>query len=112
MVERGNIIQRSHGLLPPDIRPQLPDLYSGEEHSLESKALVKFFAPDASWSRFASEFDGENIFLGLVSGFEVEVEYFSFSEMLCVRGSYGLAFERDLQFEPKALMALMEDHQG
>ena len=59
-------------MLPPEIKEQLPDLYSGEEYGLEAKALVKFFTPDSNWTWYASEFDGEDIFFGLVSGFEVE----------------------------------------
>jgi hypothetical protein len=111
MVERGYFIQRGHGLLPPDIRSQLPDLYSGKEHSLESEALVKFFTPDSNWSWFASEFDGEDTFFGLVSGFEVELGYFSLSELQSVKGPLGLPIERDLYFKPQALKGLKEKHQ-
>jgi hypothetical protein len=112
MVERGNIIQRGHGLLPSDIRPQLPDLYSGEELGLMAMALVKFFSPESNWTWYASEYDGEDLFFGLVSGFEVELGYFSLSELQAVRGPWGLPIERDLHFEPKTLKALMEEHQG
>ena len=64
-------------LLDPETREKLPKLYDNEEQGLEAKALVKFFTPDAQWTWYASEFDGEDVFFGLVSGFEVELGYFS-----------------------------------
>ena len=33
-------------------------------------AQVKFFTPDSNLTWYASEFDGEDIFFGLVSGFD------------------------------------------
>ena len=89
----------------------LPELYSGEEKRLEAQAQVKFFTPDSNWTSYASEFDGEDIFLGLVAGFEVELGYFSLSELQSVRGPWGLPIERDLHFEPKTLRELQEMHQ-
>jgi hypothetical protein len=64
-------------LLDPETREKLPKLYENEEQGLEAKALVKFFSPETSWTWYASEFDGEDLFFGLVSGFEVELGYFS-----------------------------------
>lgn len=98
-------------LLDQDSREKLPSLYSGEEVGLEALAQVKFFTPDSSWTWYASEFDGEDIFFGLVSGFEVELGYFSLKEMQEVRGPLGLPIELDLYFEPKSLRELMERHQ-
>jgi hypothetical protein len=59
---------------------------------------------------YASEFDGEDTFFGLVSGFEVEYGYFSLKELDEARGPMGLPIERDLQFEPKTLRELEEYH--
>jgi hypothetical protein len=106
--EQGATIPRGHELLPIELKEQLPNLYSGEEYGLESKALVKFFTPDSNWTWFASEFDGEDIFFGLVSGFEVELGYFSLSELERVKGPMGLPIERDLHFQPKSLQKLIE----
>jgi len=97
-------------LLPDEIRAQLPPLYSGEEQGLEAKALVKFFTPDSNWTWYASEFDGEDTFFGLVSGFEVELGYFSLSELESVHGPLGLPIERDKFFEPTSLRELQEQH--
>ncbi len=97
-------------LLDPDNREKLPALYSGEELGLMAIALVKFFTPDSNWTWYASEFDGEDLFFGLVSGFEVELGYFSLLELQSVKGSLGLPIERDLYYEPKTLKELMKKH--
>jgi hypothetical protein len=97
-------------LLDQASREKLPPLYSGEEKGLEALAQVKFFTPDSNWTWYASEFDGEDIFFGLVSGFEVELGYFSLKELQETRGPMGLSIERDLYFEPKTLNEFMERH--
>lgn len=70
----------------------------------ESKmAIVKFFDPTSQWTWFASEFDGEDMFFGVVVGFEREFGYFSLAELQAVRGRFGLGIERDLWFTPTPL---------
>lgn len=103
---------RGHKLLTKEIREKLPSLYSNEELGLLALAIVKYFTPDSNWTWYASEFDGEDIFFGLVSGFEVELGYFALSELEEARGPLGLPIERDLHFEPKTLKELMEMHRG
>jgi len=77
---------------------------------LDALAQVKFFTPDTNWIWYASEFDGEDFFFGLVSGFEVELGYFSLNELREARGPLGLPIERDVYFEPKTLRDLMKMH--
>ena len=95
---------------PDEVREKLPPLYSGEELGLMAQALVKFFTPDSNWTWYASEFDGDDIFFGLVSGFAIELGYFSLSELQSVRGPLGLPIERDLHFKPQTLKVLQEKH--
>jgi hypothetical protein len=97
-------------LLDPDSREKLPQLYSGEEKGLDALALVKFFTPAGSWTWYASEFDGVDIFYGLVIGFEIEFGYFSLEELKSIRGPLGLHIERDLYFQPKSLRELRDMH--
>ena len=47
---------------------------------------------------------------GLVSGLEIELGYFSLSELQSVKGPMGLLIERDLHFESKSLQELQEKH--
>ena len=99
-------------LLDDESKEKLPPLYSGENLGLDAIAEVKFFTPDSNWTWYASEFDGEDIFFGLVSGFEVELGYFSLKELKEAKGPLGLPIERDLHFEPKSLRVLQERHRN
>ncbi len=65
-IEQGKIPRGHELLLAAEIKAQLPKLYENEEYGLDGKALVKFFTPDSNWTLYASEFDGEDIMLGLV----------------------------------------------
>ena len=94
-------------LLTKKVLRKLPELYSQEDKGLEAVAVVKFFTPDSSWTWYATEFDGEDLFFGLVDGFEKELGYFRLSELKQVKGKLGLPIERDRYFEPKQLKELM-----
>jgi hypothetical protein len=91
-------------------REKLPPLYSSEEKGLDALAQVEFFTPGSNWTWYASELDGKDLFFGLVSGFEVELGYFSLKEFLETRGPMGLFIERDLYFEPKTMEELINLH--
>jgi len=95
-------------LLDKASREKLPPLYSGEEKGLDALAQVKFFTPDSNWTWYASEFDGEDLFFGLVDGLEMELGYFSLKELNEVHGPLGLPIERDLYYEPKTLKEIMD----
>lgn len=69
-------------------------------------AWVKYFTPDSSWTWYATEFDGQDTFFGLVQGLEEELGYFSLAELQQVRGPLGLPIERDLHFQPTPLSQL------
>jgi hypothetical protein len=87
-------------LLTADIRKKLPALYS-QENVKDPIVHVRYFATWSNWTWFATEFDGEDTFFGMVHGFEKELGYFSLSEM--ESGSGRSAIERDLYFTPKPL---------
>jgi hypothetical protein len=115
---------RTEPLLDAESRAKLPALYSQEEKGLDAIAQVKFFTPDSNWTWYASEgseieanqysdaLEGDKDFLcfGLVSGFEVELGYFSLKELEEVHGPLGLPIERDKHYEPKTLRQLQELH--
>ncbi len=98
-----DIEARKKELLLDDIREQFPKLYETDGMGLMAIAIVKFFTPDANWTWYATEFDGEDIFFGLVDGFEKELGYFSLHELATIRGRLGLPVERDQTFEPETL---------
>lgn len=93
------------GLLTAEIRRRLPPLYSTEEES-DPMVIAKFFTPWSSWSWYAIEFDGTDLFFGLVEGHARELGYFSLSELEAIRGPGGVKIERDMHFKPRKLQRL------
>lgn len=85
-------------LLTAEIRQALPPLRSTEALGMDAPIIVKFFTPTSNWTWYATEFDGEDLFFGLVDGLERELGYFSLAELESVRGPYGVGIERDLYF--------------
>ena len=70
-------------------------------------AQVKFFYPDFGWTWYGVEFDGEDLFYGLVDGFEKELGSFSLSELLQNRGKLWCEIERDVYFTPTPIRELL-----
>jgi hypothetical protein len=99
-------------LLPSELRAILPPLYTNEKQEMEAVAPIKYFTPDSNWSWYPTEFDGQDVFFGLVSGMEVELGYFSLSELEGVRGMLYLPVERDLYYTPTKLKDLRRMHTG
>jgi hypothetical protein len=97
-------------LLPGNLRAVLPKLHSQEQKGLDAIAPLKFFTPDANWTWYPTEFDGDDLFFGLVNGFMVEFGYFSLTELESVRGPMVLPIERDVYFKPQSLQALKAYH--
>lgn len=90
-------------LLTQELRRKLPPLHS-QEHVEDPVAIVKFFHPLSGWTWYATEFDGEDVFFGLIIGYEREPGYFSLSELEGIgRDGKTLPIERDLYWEPKPL---------
>ncbi len=92
-------------LLPKAVRDSLPPLGTTENEE-NPLCRVKFFYPDFSWTWYAIEFDGDDLFFGFVDGFEKELGYFRLSELLENRGKWGMSIERDCFFTPKPLSEL------
>ena len=90
-------------LLTKAIRKRLPPLYAQEKLSGKAVAHLKLFTPDSSWTFYATEFDGKDLFFGLVEGHDKELGYFSLAELQKVTGPLGLPIERDLYWQPKQL---------
>ena len=90
---------------------QLPALYS-QENNPDPLVVCKFFTPDAGWTWYAIEgspvdadgfYDTDKpkvdfLFFGLVSGLDVELGYFSLSELQRIRGKFVLHVVRDRFF--------------
>ena len=85
-------------LLTQQIRNSFPPWRSTDGQGDEAKIIVKFFTPDSNWTWYATEFDGDDTFFGLVSGHEVELGYFSLKEIEGLRGPLGMPIERDARY--------------
>ena len=81
-------------LLTQANRAALPALGTQEQAGEQAIVHVKFFDPTGSWTWYATEFDGDDTFFGLVDGQEEELGYFSLTELRSVRGRMGLGIER------------------
>ena len=90
-------------LLTKALRGALPPLGATDGQGGQAVAVVKLFTPDSSWTWFAVEFDGDDLFFGLVDGLEMELGYFSLAELESVRGPLGLPIERDRFWTRKTL---------
>ena len=93
-------------LLPRVVQRGLPPLGATEDEH-DPLVRVKFFYPDFSWTWYGIEFDGKDLFFGLVDGFECELGYFRLSELMRAHGKMGLEIERDLYFTPTPLSKLL-----
>ena len=84
----------------------------GKQDNNESDTLVvaKFFCPWNNWTWYATEYDPDSrVCFGLVSGFEVELGYFSLDELEEVTGPGGLTIERDRYWSEKPLKEVRLD---
>lgn len=90
-------------LLTDEMRRRLPALYVTQDEK-DPIVQVKFFSPWNGWTWYATEFDGQDTFFGLVEGYETEWGYFHLSELesVCVFGGVP-AVEQDEFFEPVRL---------
>ena len=94
-------------LINKKIKNIIPKLHEQDSKGFNAIAYVKFFTPDSSWTWYATEFDGVDIFFGLVDGLEKEFGYFSLTELQSVHGPLGMKIERDMYFKPTKVKELM-----
>ena len=86
-------------LLTKALRKKLPQIRQGD-----GTAYVKFFHPLSSWTWYATEFDGKDLFFGLVDGFEKEIGYFSLSELEKIKVCTHIKFKTCIKFVKKILV--------
>lgn len=90
-------------LLTQEDLKRLPKLGETDGQGMKAVAYVKFFHSCSQWTWYATEFDGEDTFFGLVKGLETEFGCFSLKELKSVRDENGLGIERDMYFKPATL---------
>lgn len=94
-------------LLTKELRAKLPPL-DATANEKDPLVVCKFFYPDFNWTWYAIEFDGKDVFYGLVDGYERELGSFSLTELTQNHGKLGCPIERDRWFTPCRLSELMK----
>lgn len=92
-------------LIPKEIKEQIPKLYETEEQT-DPIVYVKLFIDGWTWYITELSIDDDICFGYVVSPFGSELGYFSLKEIQEVKGSLGIAVERDLHFKPIPLSAI------
>jgi hypothetical protein len=105
----GMVNLKRQKLLTAAQRKALPALYANE-HVADPIAIVKFFCPWNGWTWYATEFDGDDRFFGLVQGHDEELGYFMASQLASLIGPGGLGVERDIHFVPTPLSKIRRSH--
>jgi hypothetical protein len=96
-------------LLTPELRSELPKLYS-QDGNKDPKVYAKFFFPAGRWTWFVTEGQQEEedfIFFGYVIGDFEEWGNFSLTELQSV-SVHGLTVERDLYFKQGAMSEVLD----
>ncbi|MGB7208429.1 MAG: DUF2958 domain-containing protein [Pyrinomonadaceae bacterium] len=91
-------------LLPPELKRQIPKLYS-QDSSADPIVYAKFSFPASGWLWFVTEGQttGRDFtFFGYVIGYEAEWGYFMLGELEQVNVN-GLVIERDDDFKQQTL---------
>jgi hypothetical protein len=84
----------------------LPALYANDGKGMDAIAHVKFFNPCGRQTWYITEYDGEDLMFGYVTGADYdEFGYVSLAELMAVRLQFGLYIERDIHFTPKTVAA-------
>ena len=97
-------------LLTDELREKLPPLGASDDEQ-DPMVICKFLTPDSSWTWYAIEFDGGDVFYGWVIGHFAEFGAFRLSELESLRGPWGLPIERDLYFQPKRLSEVQQEEE-
>lgn len=97
-------------LMTEELKRVIPPLRTTECQP-DPVVVAKFFDPCGSWTWYVLEGEPDDedfMFFGLVHGFEVELGYFTLSELQSVRGPLGIGLERDIHFQPTPLRVIRD----
>ncbi|MDX2105622.1 MAG: DUF2958 domain-containing protein [Candidatus Melainabacteria bacterium] len=93
-------------------RKSLPPLYS-QENNRNPKALVHYFDVFSKWHWYAIEFDGKDLFFGLVLGLEKELGYFTLSDFIELNKTSKKAYiVKDSKFKPQSIKEISRKWQN
>lgn len=95
--------RRGHKLLTQKLLERFK--YLGKQDHPQAIVIAKYFHPLSQWTWYATHYDeAEEMFFGLVTGFENELGYFSLHDINGLVN--GIPFERDLYWNEVMLKDL------
>lgn len=101
---------RGHKLLTKELLKRFEAIGSQEQNP-DPLVICKFFDPNSRWTWYATEYLPEDdLFFGLIIGFEAELGYFSYQELQETKSKLGLPLERDLSFNEQRLSEIKKHH--
>lgn len=97
--------------IPQEQLQNLPNLYD-TENDKDPLCHIKLFTPDSNFTWYIIEISQKdsNTCFGLVSGHDIELGYFTLSELSSVRGPLNLPIELDSSFSPTPLSEVKKFH--
>lgn len=98
----------SNRLMPRDLAARTPALYATDGQGNDVIVQARYYLDRTYWEWFLIEYDGEDLCFGLVSGFEVELGYFTLSELESAAEFISDKVRLDTDFEPKPLADVRE----
>ncbi len=98
-------------LIPPELLNTLPNLYDTESQK-DPICQIKLFTPDSNWTWYITEISKEDndTCFGLVAGHELELGYFTLSELSSISGPLGLKIELDSSITSTPLSEVKKLH--
>ena len=98
-------------LMTKALEKRIPKIYSQENKGMDAIAYVHYFNPYGRGDWYVTEYDGKDLFFGMVGLNYIELGYFTLSELEDIRINifgYNMKIERDIYFTPKKLSEVRE----
>lgn len=111
-LKKERLLVNENSFLNKRDRERLPPLYS-QEKNRNPKAQVHYFDVFSKWHWYAIEFDGKDLFFGLVLGLEEELGYFSLSDFIELNETSKKTYiVKDSKFKPQSIKEIRRKWQN
>ena len=111
-LKKERLLVNENSFLNKRDRERLPPLYS-QENNRNPKGQVHYFDVFSKWHWYAIEFDGKDLFFGLVLGLEEELGYFSLSDFIELnKTSKKTYIVKDSKFKPQSIKEIRRKWQN
>jgi hypothetical protein len=104
------IVPEPFHILDDETRARLPTINDSDPSDIDALAPVKFYLADDEQAWYATAFDGQDTFMGLIVNQEIQLGSFSLTDLHRKRGRLGISVGRDPDYIPQTLRQLYEQH--